>query len=58
MDGIQFSSNDKENSIDMYGKNEISYGFNTSDILPGLSFCYVLHCYTLINLKFETKFKL
>jgi hypothetical protein len=34
MDGIQFSSNDKENSIDMYGKNEISYGFNTSDIPP------------------------
>ena len=34
MDGIQFSFNDKGTSIDMYGKNEISYGFNTSDILP------------------------
>ena len=34
MDGIQFGFNDKGTSIDMYSKNEISYGFNTSDILP------------------------
>jgi len=29
MDGIQFSFNDKGTSIDMYGINELSYGFNT-----------------------------
>jgi hypothetical protein len=30
MDDIQFSFNDKgTSSIDMYGKNEISYGFKT-----------------------------
>ena len=28
------------------------------DIQGVLGFCYVLHCYILINLKFEIKFKL
>ena len=31
---------------------------NTSRVYRGLSFYYELHCSTLINLKFETKFKL
>jgi hypothetical protein len=29
---------------------------NTSRVYSGLSFCYVLLFYTLINLKFEKKF--
>ena len=38
MDGIQFSYNDKENSLIIVGKNEISSGFSTSDIPPNWLF--------------------
>jgi hypothetical protein len=53
MDDNQLSSNDKGNSIDMYGKNEISYRFSTSDILPNS--LYKL-CVNMVFFKYDRKF--